>query len=360
LTSLFILIFLSLLPFIFVYICQQQKPVKHSLKQKHKENQAYSVNQSQTGKTRSKIISSEILDSSQSKNEMHQKDVSVSSNSETIVEKKGKKRTSWRKRQSQKKQPQQSQTTTLNDENLVYHGDEKEEKVTKESYPLPRGGNPARRARIQTGVPLFNTTTTPSREVVCEDTVKWLESQSSIEGSIVTGIPDVSETGMSMAKYEKWFILLCTLMMQKVVGTGLIVFIQTDIKREGKWIDKSFLCNLAAHRLHIPLLFHKICVREKVTSVSGAIATYSWPRATGLETCRYVMRYIARHTNSKTIIDPFCGQGSILAMANEYGLNAIGIDHSVARCRIARGLALDFEKGKFIRPKEENKLRPSD
>jgi hypothetical protein len=43
------------------------------------------------------------------------------------------------------------------------------------------------------------------------------------------------------------------------------------------------------------------------------------------------------HTD--TIIDPFCGYGSVLAIANEAGLHSVGVDKSRTRCRRAERLS---------------------
>jgi tRNA G10 N-methylase Trm11 len=38
------------------------------------------------------------------------------------------------------------------------------------------------------------------------------------------------------------------------------------------------------------------------------------------------------------VVDPFCGLGTILAVANEHGLDAIGVELSSKRARKARRL----------------------
>ena len=35
------------------------------------------------------------------------------------------------------------------------------------------------------------------------------------------------------------------------------------------------------------------------------------------------------------VLDPFCGQGSVLALANSWGLDAVGIDVNRKRCKVA-------------------------
>jgi tRNA G10 N-methylase Trm11 len=38
------------------------------------------------------------------------------------------------------------------------------------------------------------------------------------------------------------------------------------------------------------------------------------------------------------VVDPFCGHGTILAVANEHGLDAVGVELSAKRARKARRL----------------------
>jgi hypothetical protein len=49
-------------------------------------------------------------------------------------------------------------------------------------------------------------------------------------------------------------------------------------------------------------------------------------------------RYLLSSTNLRVVVDPFCGRGSVLAVANDLGLHAIGVDWSPKRCRYAQQL----------------------
>jgi hypothetical protein len=44
-------------------------------------------------------------------------------------------------------------------------------------------------------------------------------------------------------------------------------------------------------------------------------------------------------------VDPFCGKGTLLAVANAMGFDAIGVDRSPKRCRAARALVLCEDRG---------------
>jgi hypothetical protein len=65
-----------------------------------------------------------------------------------------------------------------------------------------------------------------------------------------------------------------------------------------------------------------------------------WARAMGVEACDAVAAFLLAHTKCRTIIDPFCGQGTMLAVANKHGLDAIGVELSAKRAEKARSLAL--------------------
>jgi tRNA G10 N-methylase Trm11 len=56
-----------------------------------------------------------------------------------------------------------------------------------------------------------------------------------------------------------------------------------------------------------------------------------------VETCRFLVE----HTACRVVVDPFCGHGTILAVANAFGLDAIGVEISSKRVRKAQRLLLD-------------------
>jgi hypothetical protein len=50
--------------------------------------------------------------------------------------------------------------------------------------------------------------------------------------------------------------------------------------------------------------------------------------------------FLKEIAKSDVIVDPFCGVGTIIAMANAVGVDSIGIEISDRRCRKARRLSL--------------------
>jgi tRNA G10 N-methylase Trm11 len=43
-------------------------------------------------------------------------------------------------------------------------------------------------------------------------------------------------------------------------------------------------------------------------------------------------------------VDPFCGYGTVLAVANALGLDAVGVDLSARMCARARTLSVDLPR----------------
>lgn len=58
----------------------------------------------------------------------------------------------------------------------------------------------------------------------------------------------------------------------------------------------------------------------------------------GVNACVDACRFVARETTCHTVVDPFCGYGTALAVANAMGLHAVGVDLSARKCRRARNL----------------------
>jgi tRNA G10 N-methylase Trm11 len=61
----------------------------------------------------------------------------------------------------------------------------------------------------------------------------------------------------------------------------------------------------------------------------------------GLGAARAAVKF-AKIMGATTIVDPFCGQGTSLAVANYYGLNSIGVDISPKLVR--KSTKLDVKK----------------
>ena len=119
--------------------------------------------------------------------------------------------------------------------------------------------------------------TAPERTVWCEDALPWLERNTPLLGcSVITSLPDVSGfAGLGLPEWRGWFIAAAGLTLSATPDDGVTIFYQTDIKRDGSWVDKSYLCHRAAEQQGASLLWHKIACRKPAGQVNLGRPAYS-------------------------------------------------------------------------------------
>jgi hypothetical protein len=210
----------------------------------------------------------------------------------------------------------------------------------------------------------------PTRTVHHGDGVAWLEGATlPADHAIVTSLPDLSEVPkLGHDGWRRWFVDTAALACRRVADEAVAIFFQTDVKREGVWIDKGFLVQLGAEAAGSQLLWHKIVCRAPAGTITFGRPAYAhllcfsrglrlapaqssadvvprlgempWPRAMGTEACEATCRFLLAHTACRTVVDPFCGLGTMLASANAHGMDAIGVELSAKRAERARALEL--------------------
>ena len=206
-----------------------------------------------------------------------------------------------------------------------------------------------------------------ARTVFEADARVWLaENPAPEDASVVTSLPDVSEIGRSFDVWKAWFSGAARQILEWIPADGSAVFFQSDIRHEGAWIDKGYFVQRAAEEAGVPLAWHKIVCRHPPGTIAPGRPSFShmlcfsrarqvarrpgpdvipngymtWNRAMGVNACRVAIRYLKENTTARTIVDPYCGHGTALAVAEEMGLDAIGVELSGKRARQARTLDL--------------------
>ena len=204
-----------------------------------------------------------------------------------------------------------------------------------------------------------------SRIVHCGDGIAFLSrGPLPTDHAIVTSLPDHSELpALGVQGWRNWFIDTVALACRAIADEAVALFFQTDVKHDGRWIDKGHLVLCGADAANSHALWHKVVCRVPAGSVTfgrpayahliaisrarrlapgastadvlPALGSMSWSRAMGSAACEAAVRFVAG-TGARTIVDPFCGQGSMLAAANAHGLDAIGIELSRRRAARAR------------------------
>lgn len=205
----------------------------------------------------------------------------------------------------------------------------------------------------------------PKREIICAEAIAWMKARGRIEGACaVTSLPDVSELGKTLAVWREWFVGATRLVVESVPDESAAVFFQSDIKRDGTWIDKGALVIRAAEAAGARVLFHKVVLRRPagtltqgrpgfthliavsralrcpdVLPIPDVIADAGlslWVRAMGVRAAAHAVRFARDQVGAKLIFDPFCGVGTVPAVANALGLDALGIELARKRCEQAR------------------------
>lgn len=196
-----------------------------------------------------------------------------------------------------------------------------------------------------------------------------MQARGRIDGACaVTSLPDVSELGKTLAVWREWFQAAVRLVVDAVPAESAALFFQSDIKRDGTWIDKGAMVIRAAEDAGARVLFHKIiCRRPPGTLTQGrpgfthliAVSREMkcpdilpipdvitdpgpslWIRAAGVRATAHAVRFARDQVGAKLIFDPFCGVGTIPAVANALGLDALGIELAKKRCEQSRAQQL--------------------
>jgi hypothetical protein len=218
----------------------------------------------------------------------------------------------------------------------------------------------------------------PTRHIYQADGIEWLrQADLGPEHAVVTSLPDVSElTALGFDGWRRWFIDVASLICQTVHPDAVAIFYQTDIKRDGRWIDKAHLIQCGADDAGAHCLWHKIVCRKQpgattfgrpayghwlavsrglrlspatsTADVLPELGEMTWSRAMPMTAAIATCVFLQQHTQCRVVVDPFCGRGTILAVANKYGFDAIGVELSKKRVKKARALVVDCLEGTML------------
>ena len=212
----------------------------------------------------------------------------------------------------------------------------------------------------------------PARLVVQAEALAWLREHAAEPGdAVVTSLPDLSELpalGPGSEGWERWFVAAAADVLRWPGPGSVSLFFQSDIRHQGRWLDKAYLVQKAAESVGASLIFHRIVCRSAPGTLTQGRASYShllafttgaavapkrpaadvlpeagdapWSRGMGSKACVAACQFLLRETPARRVVDPFCGRGTVLAVANALGLDALGIEISAKRCRAARKLSV--------------------
>jgi diadenosine tetraphosphate (Ap4A) HIT family hydrolase len=210
--------------------------------------------------------------------------------------------------------------------------------------------------------------------VIHAEALSWLQANPARPGtSVVTSLPDVSELSpYDFEAWRAWFVLSATRVLEWLPPDGVAIFFQSDVHHGGVWVDKAHLILRAADDTGASLLWHKIACRHPAGTVALGRPAYShllclaraapgaparfgpdvlpecgfkpYSKAMGVAACELACRFLRAATQTTLVVDPFCGHGTLLAVANALGFDALGVDRSTRSCRAARKLTIALEE----------------
>ncbi len=220
--------------------------------------------------------------------------------------------------------------------------------------------------------PIQMTLSAPRRTVVQAESLAWMsENEAPPNASVVTSLPDISERpDLGFDAWRAWFVKAARDVIAWTPRSGVAVFFQSDVRREDTLVDKSYLVLRAAEEAGAVLLWHKIVCRRPPGTISFGRPSWShmlcvghapratakkpgpdvlpdagfmpWSRAMGVTACRVACSYLRDEVGARVVVDPFCGRGTALAVANAMSLDALGVELSAKRCKAARALVVDL------------------
>lgn len=227
----------------------------------------------------------------------------------------------------------------------------------------------------------------PSRIVHCTDGVAWLaETPLPPTHALVTSLPDASELpALGFEGWRAWFSGAAATACRALADEAVAIFFQTDVKREGRWVDKAYLAQRGAEEAGSHLLWHKVVCRapagvatfgrpawahllafsralrvdvaKSTPDVLPRLGEMTWARAMGVAACEAACRFLLAETACRVVVDPFCGLGTALAVANALGLDAVGVELSKKRAEKARALEVDLARSNLSLRRGERSAR---
>eukprot|EP00035_Acanthoeca_spectabilis_P004057 m.98396 g.98396 ORF g.98396 m.98396 type:complete len:346 (+) comp12426_c0_seq4:149-1186(+) len=213
------------------------------------------------------------------------------------------------------------------------------------------------------------------RRILCADALEVLGScgDGGLGGHVITSMPcsdELSNMGLTLPQYREWFSAAARAVLLACPADNFVIFYQSDeVSSHGQWHSKFAWIHAEAEQVGAVLLWHKVmCIRPPDKEKANLRPGYShmvcfsrklrvddavqqpdvlssrgdmlWPKAMGQDACKLACRFVYKRMlragrsdeASTTVVDPFCGRGTAVAVANLCGLHGYGIERSRKRC----------------------------
>lgn len=198
------------------------------------------------------------------------------------------------------------------------------------------------------------------KELIVADGLEWLKEHKDV-GGIITSLPDYDEVDMDYDTWYDWFSKGIRLCLESTSEHSYAIFYQTDRKLDGRIISKSHMVIDQIIRMGYKTVWHKVALRAGVGKVdlyrpgfTHMIAASKkgksgksvpdviergpmlYKNGMGMVAAQLAIDFVGRSTD--TIVDPFCGRGTVPVTAENMGYNAIGVDIDPKQIEYAKQL----------------------
>ena len=206
------------------------------------------------------------------------------------------------------------------------------------------------------------------RQVICCEAIEWMSKIGTLPGSVVTGLPDITEMKeLGDEGYEGWFVNTVAEIITRLPVGEVAIFHQTDARVDRPdTLSKSEMV-LKGWRMaqeqtpssNYYLLWHKISIAAPCGTIKMGRPAYThmmclsngimesndnrycnfpdvsdrgpllWSRSMGIVAAVKSVQFIKHICPTESpVVDPFCGHGTVLAVANALGFSSLGVDLS--------------------------------
>ena len=168
-----------------------------------------------------------------------------------------------------------------------------------------------------------------------------------------------------MCKFDwiHWLKMSCLAIAGMMDEKSIVFFYQTNRKFEGSIIDKKNIITNEFLAMGFNLIHSKIVLKQEPETINLFRPTFTnffsfskslgpgkpspdvircgemiYKNAMGYNACRFAVEYVKEKKVSDTILDPFCGRGSVLKIANDLGMKSMGIDIDIKQVEHAKNL----------------------
>jgi hypothetical protein len=198
------------------------------------------------------------------------------------------------------------------------------------------------------------------RIIICGDSLTILSKQDLEPMNIFTGMPDNTEMNLDYKQYEEYRNKILPRIFE-LGKDNILLFTQTDKKAtyEGEWFDKISIIYKYARIYSLKLIFHNIalythedgfpqyqhylCFSNKLQPQKNRLLLGGdklYKNGTPFGIILDALKFLTK-SDCKAVLDPFCGKGTNLALANLFGICGVGIDIDPLQCRDSMNLCLE-------------------